>query len=85
MTVTVAREGSNREVLAELVQSAPWAVVLDVVAERAKSLKNTVFSAQTNDEILQAREAHNQLKIFVGAIYAKAGAKVPHDVAAIFD
>lgn len=80
-----AREGSNREVLFELTRSTPWEVVLDVVRERAKALKNTVFSASSNDEILQAREAHNQLKLFVSAVYTKAGTKMPPDVTAIFE
>lgn len=84
-TDSASREGSDREITSELVHTAAWDVVLEVVAGRAKSIKTRLFSATTTDEVMQARFAFGELKTLVYAIYTKAGEKAPPNVASIFE
>ncbi len=67
------RESSDKEVLAELLgTSVAWGVVLDVIKQKAKSIKNAAFNSPDAATTMQAIEAHNQLRGLVEMLF------VPH-------
>ena len=83
--VAPEREASDREIIAEFVHTAAWSAILDVLRTRVKSLKIRVFNSVSFEETMQARYAHNEIKTFVHAVYAKAQEPIPSNVTAIFE
>lgn len=84
--MTVAdREGSEKEVLSELVYTIGWGVVLDGFRKQAKSLKAQVFNSPSPTDMQSGVYAHNALKQVVYSIYSRANVPVPRDVREIFD
>jgi hypothetical protein len=79
------REGTEKEILSELVYTVGWSAVLDGFKRQAKSLKAQVFNAPTPSEMTNAVFAHNAIKQVVYSVYARAGVPVPRHVREIFD
>ena len=79
------REGTDREILAELVTGVAWVVVLDTFRKRARMLKNKAFSDPDTSVIVSSIEAHNQIKALVSDIYTKARISQPAAVREIFE
>ncbi len=79
------REASDQEVLAELVTSAAWEVVIDVFRQKARSLKTAAFNSPDVQTTLSSIEAYNQTKGLVAMIYTKAKMPMPRMVREIFE
>lgn len=85
MTATAAREGTDKEIVSELLHTSAWDIVLDIARRNAKSLKSKVFTEVDRSAIGEHIAAHNALKAFVAEVYVKGGEGMPRHVREIFE